>query len=124
MPGISDVKKICLEIFSNDIAKCLVGCEVSNLVVLFTKFPRRYHQNRYTIDKWPFYEYFWPFLANSMIICHKTEVQTVILRCLTNLTWFKSNDTKCKYFHFWTRLTCEKIATDKWPFYDQFWPYF
>ena len=85
MPGISDVKKICLEIFSNDIAKCLVGCEVSNLVVLFTKFPRRYHQNRYTIDKWPFYEYFWPFLANSMIICHKTEVQTVILMCLTSL---------------------------------------
>ena len=49
MPGIiSDVKKICLEIFSNDIAKCLEGCRVPNLVVLFTKFPRRYHENRYT----------------------------------------------------------------------------
>ena len=37
-----------------------------------------------------------------MIIFHKTEVLTVILRCLTGLTydWLKSYDTKCKYFHF------------------------
>ena len=33
---------------------------------------------------------------------HKTEVQTVILMCLTGLNsdWFKSYDTKRKYFHF------------------------
>ena len=32
-----------------------------------------------------------------------TEVQTVILRCLTGLKsdWFKDYDTKRKYFHFW-----------------------
>ena len=35
-------------------------------------------------------------------IFHKTEVQTVILRCWTGLyfNWFKSYDTKCKYFRF------------------------
>ena len=37
-----------------------------------------------------------------MFIFHKTEVLTVILRCLTGLTyyWFKSYDTKRKYFYF------------------------
>jgi hypothetical protein len=36
------------------------------------------------------------FLAIRMFIFHKTEVLTVILRCLTGLTyyWFKSYDTK------------------------------
>ena len=77
-------------------------------------------------DKRPFYGLFWSFFANHMIICHKTEVQTVVLRCLTslNLNLFKRCYIKCKYFHFWTRLTHEKISTDKWPFYDHFWPYF
>ena len=43
------------------------------------------------------------FFANYMSIFHKSEVQMVILRCLTGLNsdWFKSYDTKCKYFHFW-----------------------
>ena len=42
------------------------------------------------------------FFANYMNIFHKTEVQTVILRCLTGLklNWLKSYDTKCKHFHF------------------------
>ena len=42
------------------------------------------------------------FFANDMIIFHKTEVQKIILRCLTGLNsdWFNSYDTKCKYFHF------------------------
>ena len=33
-----------------------------------------------------------------MSIFHKTEIQTVILRCLTgrNLDWLKTYDTKCK----------------------------
>ena len=40
----------------------------------------------------------WPFLA----IFHKTEVQAVILRCLTGLNsdLSKSYDTKHNYFHF------------------------
>ena len=42
------------------------------------------------------------FLAICMFIFHKTEIRMVILRCLTglNLNWFKSYDTKCKYFNF------------------------
>ena len=42
------------------------------------------------------------FFANYMDIFLKTEVQTVILRCLTGLklNWLKSYDTKCKHFHF------------------------
>jgi hypothetical protein len=37
-----------------------------------------------------------------MFIFHKTEIQTVILICLTGLNsdWFKSYETKCKYFYF------------------------
>ena len=38
------------------------------------------------------------FFDNFLYIFHKTEVQTVILRCWTGLNhnWFKSYDTKCK----------------------------
>ena len=52
--------------------------------------------------KWLFYDHFWPFFANCMVIFHKTEVQTVILMCLMGLNsnWFKGYDTKSKYFHF------------------------
>ena len=40
----------------------------------------------------------WPFFANCIFIFHKTEVQTVILKCLRSLNpnWFKSYDTKRK----------------------------
>ena len=51
------------------------------------------------------------FFAICMFIFHKTEVQTVILKCLTglNLDWFKSYDTKRKKLKkasmcFWTKL--------------------
>ena len=49
-------------------------------------------------DKWPFYHQMWPFFANCMFIFHKTEVQTVILKCITSLNpnWFESYDTKRK----------------------------
>jgi hypothetical protein len=42
------------------------------------------------------------FFALCMFIFHKTEVQKVSLRYLTNLNpnMFKSYDTKPKYFHF------------------------
>ena len=38
------------------------------------------------------------FFANHMVIFHKTEIQTVILRWLMSLdlNWYKSNDTKQK----------------------------
>ena len=45
-----------------------------------------------------------------MFIFHKTEVQTVILRCLMglNLNWLKSYDKECKYFHFPFLRLCKK----------------
>ena len=48
-------------------------------------------------------------LALSMFIFHKTEVQRVSLRCLTDLNpdLLKSYDTKSKYFHF--RFFCNFV---------------
>ena len=50
------------------------------------------------------YDHFWPFFANYMNIFHKTEIQTVILRCIVGLNpnWIKSNDmitVKILFFH-------------------------
>ena len=50
----------------------------------------------FIFHKWPFYEYVWPFVwqLHCTKIFHKTEVQTVILRCLVYLylNWIKSYD--------------------------------
>ena len=42
--------------------------------------------------------YIWPFFANYMFVFYKTEIQTIILRCLIslNLNWYKSYDKKHK----------------------------
>ena len=47
------------------------------------------------IHKWPVLDQ--SFFANYMSIFHKTEIQTVILRCLMclNLNWIKSYDPAC-----------------------------
>ena len=44
--------------------------------------------------KWPFMTIFGHFFANYMKIFHKTEIQTVISRCIVcpNPNWIKSND--------------------------------
>ena len=62
-------------------------------------------------DKWSFYYHIWPFFASCVLIFHKTEIQTVILRYLTspNHNWYKSYDTKRKNSKnanlcFWTKL--------------------
>ena len=40
-----------------------------------------------------FYDHFWTFFANCKVTFHKTEVQTVILRCLMGLNLeFLRND--------------------------------
>ena len=51
------------------------------------------------------------FFANHMVIFHKTEIQTVILRCFMsqNFNWYKSYDTNRKNSKnanlcFWTKL--------------------
>ena len=61
-------------------------------------------------NKCQFYDHFWLFFHQLYVIFHKTEVQTVILRCLTGLNsdWFKGYDTKCKYFHFGFLQFCTK----------------
>ena len=66
------------------------------------------------------------FFAICIFIFHKTEVQTVILRCLMglNLDWFKIYGLWCK----WRPCTClanfQKIATDKWSSNYHIWPFF
>ena len=47
---------------------------------------------------WPL----WSFFGNYMEIFHKTEIQTVILRCLVclNPNWIKSNDIKSDNIFF------------------------
>ena len=66
------------------------------------------------------------FFAMCMCIFHKIEVQTVILICSTgwNSNWFKSYDLKRSLRPYTTFANSQKIATDKWPFYDNFWPFF
>ena len=85
------------------------------------------------------------FFAYYMIIFHKTEVQTVILRCLVsvNHNWYKTYDTKhknananecfctklqkikngnmCILRHdFWTNWDLEPWSTSKWLSEPQF----
>ena len=74
-------------------------------------------------DKWLF-----PAIVfgNYVTILHKTEVQTVILRCLMglNIDWFKIYGLWCT----WRPRTClanfQKIAIDKWSFYKHIWSFF
>ena len=52
------------------------------------------------------------FFAKCIFIFHKAEVQTVSLRCLTDLNpyLFKSYDTKSKYFRFCVSLRFCKLS--------------
>ena len=97
-----------------------------------------------TTDRWPCNDHTWPFLPTA--IFQITEIQMVILRCLTslNLNWYKSYDTKCrnvkntnvwfctKYkkngnkkicilcHSFWTNQNLCKLSTSKWLLLPQF----
>ena len=66
------------------------------------------------------------FFALCMLFFHKPEVETVILICSMglNLNWHKSYCLKCSLRLRTTLAKSQKIATDKWPFYDNFWPFF
>ena len=65
------------------------------------------------------------FFSNCINIIHKTEVQTVTLKCLMglNLIWCKSYNTKHKMQKTHTSTNSPKFESDKWPFYDRFWPF-
>ena len=61
---------------------------------------------KFLTHKWPFFDYFWSYYANYRKVFHKSEVQTVILRCLVclNLIWIKSYNimlVKIFFFHAW-----------------------
>ena len=97
-------------------------------------------------DKWSFYYHIWHFFASCVLIFHKTEIQTVILRCsrLLNLNWCNSYDTKrknaknanacfctklqntknwniCILCHNpWTNQISDLLSTSKWPSEPQF----
>ena len=66
------------------------------------------------------------FFATCVFIFHKTEVQTVILRCLMglNCNWFKSYGLRCSRRPHASSVNFWKVASDKWPFYDHIWPLF
>ena len=86
------------------ILRCLSNWSKSSLVQKL--WPKRKNAKnkssanspKFETDKRPFYNHFWPFFANHVIIFHKTEIQKVILRCLMSLklNWCKSYATKCK----------------------------
>ena len=61
-----------------------------------------------------------------MFIFDKTEVQTVILRCLTglNLDCFKSYGLRCSLSRVLNLANSQKLAIDNWPFYNQIWSFF
>ena len=60
--------------------------------------------------------------AICMSIFHKTEVQTDLMGL--NLDWFKSYGLRCNLRLCALLANSQKIATDKWPFYDHIWPFF
>ena len=64
--------------------------------------------------------------AICIFIFHKTEVQTVILRCLTglNCNWFKSYGLRCSRRLRASSVNFWKMSSDKWPLYDHIWPFF
>ena len=51
------------------------------------------YEKKNTSHKWPFFDHIWPFFW-QLTIFHKTEVQTILLRCLVYLYlhWIKSYD--------------------------------
>ena len=57
---------------------------------------------KFATDKWPFSKHLLPSFWHLHEYLYKTEVQMVILRCWTGLyiNWFKSYETKHKYFRF------------------------
>ena len=65
------------------------------------------------------------FVAICIFFFHKTEVQTLNLRCLTglNLNWFISYSLRCSRRPCVSSVNFWKIATDKWSFYDHIWPF-
>ena len=85
------------------IFRCLMGLNLDWFKIYglwYKRRPRTCLANfqKIVIDKWSFYYHIWPFFASCVLIFHKTEIQTVILRCWMslNFNWYKSYDKKHK----------------------------
>ena len=85
------------------ILRCLTGLNLNWVKSYGLRCSLRPHASsansqKIATDKWLCNDHTWPFFANYMFIFHKTEIQTVILRCLTSLdlNWYKSYDNKHK----------------------------
>ena len=99
---------ICMFIFCKTevlmiILRCLTGLNLDWFKSYGLRCSLRLHassvnSHKIATDKQPVLDHIWPCLANYMFIFHKTEIQTVILRCLMslNLNWYKSYDKKHK----------------------------
>ena len=90
--------------------KILIGSKVMASDVTWGWVQVRQTPKIITTDRWPCAYHTWPFFANCIFIFQKTEIQTVILRCLTslNLNWYKSYDTKCRNVKNTNVLFCTK----------------
>ena len=64
------------------------------------------------------------FFAICTFIFDKAEVQMVILRCLMtlNFIWFKTYGPRCSLRPRMSLVNSQKLATDKWPFYNHIGP--
>ena len=97
---------ICMSIFNKtEVQTVILRCWTGLHLDWFKSYGLRYNlrlrassanSQKIATDRWPCNDYTWPFYAKYMLIFHKTEIQTVILWCLTslNLNWYKSYDTK------------------------------
>ena len=74
---------------------------------------------RMFLYKCPLYDHSWPFFHHMCDIFHKTEVLTIILRCLMgiNIDWVKSYGLKCNLRHRASsvRYTVYTHMSKKWP---------
>ena len=84
--------KITLRVVIFSLFKSILRVQI---IVLCVKKPEK-------SMSWLFYNPLWSFLANYINIFHKTELQTIILMCLTcvNLIWIKSYNIKHNFLFF------------------------
>ena len=68
------------------------------------------------------------FTVHTFILWSFTKLrfQMVILRCLMglNFNWFETYGPRCSLRPRMSSVNSQKIATDKWPFYNHIWPFF
>ena len=73
---------------------------------------------KFLTHKRPLFDYFWSYYANYRKVFHKSEVQTIILRCLVclNLNWIKNYNIMLVKIFFFSCLKMHHFSTSlpKW----------